>query len=358
MSASATAQLPTAPLTAFAPDHTIRTLPILVLSPHNRCNCRCLMCDIWRIRQVREITLQDLEPHLESIRALHVRWVVFSGGEPQMHTDLAALGRLLRSDGIRVTLLTAGLLLKPQAASVVECVDDLIVSLDGPRDVHNEVRGIPNALERLSEGVAALRQLRSGMAVRGRCTVQKANHASLRATVQAAKQLNLNSISFLAADLTSEAFNRPGGWGPQRQSAVALGPEEIDRLDREVRALVAECGEDIASGFIVENAEKLRRIVRHFRAHLGQVPAVAPRCNAPWVSSVVEADGTVRPCFFHPSLGNIHQQSLLAILNGERALEFRRQLDVATNPVCQKCVCSLWLAPDESLGAGTEPGQS
>ena len=362
MSASAIVPSPAAAFTAAAftaaaPDHTIRTLPILVLSPHNRCNCRCLMCDIWRIRQVREITPRDLEPHRESIRALQVRWVVFSGGEPQMHSDLAGLGRLLRGDGIRVTLLTAGLLLKSQAASVVQWVDDVIVSLDGPRDVHNEVRGIVKAFELLSDGVAALRQLRPGMIVRGRCTVQKANHASLRATVQAARQLSLNSISFLAADLTSEAFNRPGGWGPQRQSAVALTPEQVDQLEGEMRALVAECAEDIASGFIVENPGKLGRIVRHFRAHLGQVPAVAPSCKAPWVSSVVEADGTVRPCFFHPPLGNIHEQTLWEILNSERALEFRRQLDVAADPVCQKCVCSLHLTPDQPLAATTRPDQ-
>ena len=349
----APAPLPAPALAAVTPDHTIRTLPVLVLFPHNRCNCRCLMCDIWRIRQVREITLRDLEPHWEAIRALQVRWVVFSGGEPQMHSDLAALGRLFRSEGIRVTLLTAGLLLKPQAASVVQSVDDVIVSLDGPRDVHNEVRGIPKAFERLSEGVATLHQLRPEMAVRGRCTVQKANHASLRATVQAAKQLNLNSISFLAADLSSEAFNRPGGWGLQRQSAIALSPAEVDQLDREVQALVAEYAEGIASGFVVESAEKLRRIVSHFRAHLGQAPAVAPLCNAPWVSSVVEADGTVRPCFFHPALGNIHEQSLFTILNSERALEFRRQLDIATNAVCQKCVCSLYLPYLPSLDAVT-----
>ncbi|HEV2246069.1 MAG TPA: radical SAM protein, partial [Terriglobia bacterium] len=45
-------------------DHLIRDLPILILFPHNRCNCRCVMCDIWKIRQVREITAEDLKPHL------------------------------------------------------------------------------------------------------------------------------------------------------------------------------------------------------------------------------------------------------------------------------------------------------
>lgn len=47
-------------------------------------------------------------------------------------------------------------------------------------------------------------------------------------------------------------------------------------------------------------------------ARLGQVPAVAPGCNAPWVSALIETDGTVRPCFFHRSLGNIHQNRIVA----------------------------------------------
>ena len=83
---------------------------------------------------------------------------------------------------------------------------------------------------------------------------------------------------------------------------------------------------------MVESASKLRRIVLHFRAHLGQAQHVAPRCNAPWVSAVIEASGDVRPCFFHPSFGNIHNQTLHEIVNGPEALKFRANLDVATNP--------------------------
>ncbi|MGA2443622.1 MAG: hypothetical protein ABSH08_21930, partial [Tepidisphaeraceae bacterium] len=47
----------------FPTAHVIRELPVLVIMPHSRCNCRCVMCDIWRIRQIREITAADLEPH-------------------------------------------------------------------------------------------------------------------------------------------------------------------------------------------------------------------------------------------------------------------------------------------------------
>jgi len=330
--------------------HRIQELPILVLFPHNRCNCRCMMCDIWRIRQVREIRVQDLARHLESIRALRVRWVVFSGGEPQMNTDLAALARLIRAEGIRVTLLTAGLLLEAYTRSVIDTIDDVIVSLDGPPEIHNRIRGVPKAFDRLAEGVRALRKLRPDFVVRGRSTVQRANYAYLRETVGAARQTGLNSISFLAADVTSEAFNRPGGWTAERQNGVALDAEEVDRLEEEIEWLIRERGEDITSGFVAENAEKLRRIVLHFRAHLGQLAPVAPRCNAPWVSAVIEADGTVRPCFFHRPLGNIHEKALIEILNGEFAVDFRRHLNVSNDPVCQKCVCSLHISENSQNG--------
>ena len=324
--------------------HAIRTLPILVLFPHNRCNCRCVMCDIWKIRQAREISVEDLRPHLESFLALGVRWVVLSGGEPQLHTEFCAFSQLIRTNGIRVTLLTAGLLLESQANCVAEVVDDVIISLDGPRAIHDRIRGLPQTFAKLAGGVEALRKLRPHMTIRGRSTVQKENFIYLRETVQAAKQIGLDSISFLAADVASDAFNRPRGWTPDRQNTVALDGNEVRNLEMEVEALIRECCTDIAAGFVVESAEKLRRIVLHFRAHLGETAPVAPRCNAPWVSAVIEADGAVKPCFFHRPLGNIRDKPILDIINGPEAINFRQQLDIPRNAICQRCVCSLHLS--------------
>jgi MoaA/NifB/PqqE/SkfB family radical SAM enzyme len=316
---------------------------VVVLSPHNRCNCRCVMCDIWRIRDVQEITVADLEKQIAAFRELGVRWAVFTGGEPQLNGELPLLAAMLRAEGIRVTVLTAGLLLEPQAAVIATSVDDIIVSLDGPPGLHNRIRRVAGGFEQMAAGIRAVRRFRPGMAVRTRCTVQRANHRSLCATILAAKDLGANSISFLAADLTSIAFNRQTGWSAERQDQVALTPEEADALEAEVDRLISVHRSDLDSGFVVETPDKLRSIVRHFRAHLGQVPNVAPRCNAPWVSAVIDASGEVRPCFFHPALGNIHTQGLTDILNGPEALRFRAELDIATNPICQRCVCSLHL---------------
>jgi Fe-coproporphyrin III synthase len=179
--------------------------------------------------------------------------------------------------------------------------------------------------------------------------VQRANYRFLRAVVHSAKEIGLNSISFLGADLTSEAFNRAEGWPQDRVARVALSQEEIGCLDGEVEQLIAEHNADFDSGFIVESPQKLQRIVQHFRAHVGQAENVAPRCNAPWVSAVIEASGEVRPCFFHRAVGNIHGRPFADIVNGPEALQFRANLDVTRNETCRRCVCSLFVPRDDEV---------
>jgi Fe-coproporphyrin III synthase len=181
--------------------------------------------------------------------------------------------------------------------------------------------------------------------VSGRCTVQLANYEFLRATVAASHDLGLDRISFLAADVSSDAFNRPGGWSGDRAQQVALGPDDLPRLTAEIDALERECADDLASGFIAEPADKLRRRLSQYYAALLGVEDFHPNsCNAPWVSSVIEADGTVRPCFFQPPLGNVHADgSLEEILNSAAAVSFRKGLDVSRDAICRRCVCTLSL---------------
>ena len=319
----------------------IAKLPILILYPHNRCNCRCVMCDIWKTTDAREISLADLDKHTTDIVSLGVEWVIFSGGEPLMHSDLFALCRRLRQLGIRLTVLSTGITLAANAGNLVEHVDEIIVSLDGPPRVHDRIRRVLGAFGNLAGGVSAVHRLRADFPVAGRCTIQKQNFLSLADTIEAARDMRLQSISFLAADVTSTAFNRPDPWPVDRQSEVTLSANDVAELDEAMEGLIRSHAGDFEAGFIRESPEKLRRIVHHFRAQLGQVEPQAPRCNAPWVSAVVEADGAVRPCFFHEPIGNIVEQSLREALNGPQALAFRESLNVAENPICRRCVCSL-----------------
>jgi MoaA/NifB/PqqE/SkfB family radical SAM enzyme len=323
------------------PGTDIERLPILILYPHSRCNCRCVMCDIWKAQTLRELSLSDIERHAADLLSLGVRRVVFSGGEPLMHSDLFRLAAALRPHGVTTTLLTSGLLLERNAPSIAASIDDVIVSLDGPREVHDRIRGVARAFDLLDSGVKALREEAPSFPLAARCTVQRLNHDRLCDTVETAARLGLNSFSFLAADLTSTAFNRPDGWGEERTRQVSLTAAETERLEHEIETLIA--GLPRRAGFVLESPEKLRRIARHFRAHLGLAEPAAPRCNAPWVSAVIESDGTVRPCFFHAPIGNIRERPLRQVLNGPEGTAFRSSLDVDSDPVCRRCVCSLFL---------------
>ncbi|HYR08150.1 MAG TPA: SPASM domain-containing protein, partial [Longimicrobium sp.] len=81
-----------------------------------------------------------------------------------------------------------------------------------------------------------------------------------------------------------------------------------------------------------------------YAALLGDAELAPNSCNAPWVSSVLEADGTVRPCFFQPPLGNVREAgSLDAVLNSDGARRWRAGLDVQRDAICRRCVCSLSL---------------
>ena len=321
--------------------HRLREIPVLVLNVHENCNCRCLMCDIWKRPAGAELELVELARHRKSIVALRVQEVALTGGEPLLHSQFEALCEFLKSCDVKITLLTTGILLKKRAKSVARLVDEIVISLDGPEDVHNNIRGIPRAFGLIREGVAAMRMDAPALPVRARCTVQRANFACLLDTVAASLDLGLDSISFLAADISSTAFNRELVWPIERQSQVSLTGDEVGLLADEMEALIMQHSRLIAQGYIVESPEKLRRIVRRFREYLGELQPEAPVCNAPWVSAVLEVDGGIRPCFFHRKVGSTSVQSLADAINSEDALQFRQSLDIETNPTCRRCVCSL-----------------
>nr|WP_281384690.1 radical SAM protein [Nitrospirillum iridis] len=312
--------------------------------PHSRCNCRCIMCDIWKANRAgTSLEPAAVERLVGDLRALGVRWVVLSGGEALLHPNLWALCAALKELPLKITLLSSGLLLERHAAAIVTWCDEVIVSLDGPEATHNRIRGIKDAYASLAAGVDALRRQRADYPVAARCVVQRGNFQEMSATVDSAKALGLDSISFLGADLASTAFNRPQAWEGERMEEVGLDPADCDALDAILDALAARHGGDFASRFIQESPARLRRISAQYRAARGVAAPPSVRCNAPWVSAVVEADGTVRPCFFHEPIGNLRDATLPEVLNGPVARAFRAGLDMDTNPTCRRCVCTLKL---------------
>ena len=245
----------------------LESLPILALSVHSACNCRCVMCDIWKANaDKREISPEDLERHIDAIRALRVQRVMLTGGEPLLHRNLWALCRTLQSLRIRVTLVTTGLLIEPHAFDIASTVDTVVISLDGDRDVHDAVRRVKGGFDRIARGVMALHGEFPTPRLIARSVVQRDNYASLDRTIKAAQAMGFDEISFLAADVSSQAFNRVEPWSSDRASQVAIGQASLADLSKAIQRAIAEVPDLFDNGFVAGGRESLDRIHQYYSA--------------------------------------------------------------------------------------------
>lgn len=329
----------------------IHCLPIAILMPHSSCNCRCVMCDIWQGNaNQQQLTRADIESLLDSLRRLGTRWVVMSGGEALMNPNLFRLCGLLKENGIqKISILSTGLLLKKYGSKIVETVDEVIVSLDGSEAVHDAIRRVPRAYQRLREGVQSVKAQRAEFPISGRCVIQRLNFADWPNIVDAAKDVHLDQISFLAADVSTDAFNRQAPWDEPRTAEVNPSPSQLPEMKQVLEALIREYASDFESRYIAESPAKLWRLYDYYAALNDAAPFPPVQCNAPWVSAVIEADGVVRPCYFQRPMGNIRETPLIELVNQPEEIAFRRNLDLDQDAICRKCVCSLNLRPTARL---------
>lgn len=312
-------------------------LPLLIFYPTSRCNSRCLSCDWWKQSGAEDLTLGEIEGIADALPPLGTQLVVFSGGEPLLRPEVFAAAALFRARGITLHLLTSGVLLERFADRVASDFARVTISLDASTPaLYERIRGV-DALGTIGRGVAKLRALAPGVPVTARATLHRENFRELPRLIDRAKALSLDGISFLPADVSSRAFGRAEA--PERAMLV-LDRAEIAAFQETVERAITAYETEFASGFVAESPDKLRRLPRYYAALGGDGPFPRVTCNAPWVSVVVEANGAVRPCFFHTAIGNIRQTPLEAIV-GRDLRAFRRSFDVSGNAVCQRCVCSL-----------------
>lgn len=324
--------------------YTSRThvLPLVVFAPTARCNSRCVSCSWWRADGAGDLTLEEIRPLASELRLFGTRVVAFTGGEPLLRPDWADVADAFLRQGMSLDLLTSGLSLERFAPAVAERFREVTVSLDGHTpELYQAIRGV-NGLHAIARGVAALRKLAPGVTVRARSTLHRHNFRFMNEIVGRAFDIGFDQISFLAADVTSDAFNHR----PEFRETASIGPallldaDQVAEFAGVVESTIDARRSDIDAGRVVPGVGGLRRLVAYYRAHHGLGPFPAVECQAPWTSVMIEADGAVRPCFFHPAIGNLRRRPLADLLLSAMP-DFRKTLDVATNSTCQRCVCTL-----------------
>jgi MoaA/NifB/PqqE/SkfB family radical SAM enzyme len=254
--------------------------------------------------------------------------------------DVFEIADLFRAQGMVLHLLTSGLALDRHAQSVAERFAGVTVSLDGHTpELYRGIRGV-DGLKAVEAGVRRLKELRPGLPIRARSTLHRRNFRALPDLIDKAAAMGLDQISFLAADVSSDSFGRSASGVEPSPHGLLLDPKEVDEFERVIEKALVSHTNSFRQGRVAESGDRLRKLARYYRAHQERGPFPEVHCNAPWTSAVVEANGTVRPCFFQAPVGNLRQKKLRALLDDEM-VRFRRGLDVACDATCERCVCSL-----------------
>jgi len=313
------------------------SLRLLVLAVSDRCDQRCVHCQIWMGGGGSPaLTLVERLAIVDDALTAGAREALLTGGEPLLSPDLWPIAARLRAAGARVMLATNGMLLAFHAAAVAASFDELYVSLDGGSPTtHDGLRGVP-AFERLAAGLRALRALPRRPRLVARSTLHGGNAHEIEAIVTAAREMGFDQVSFLPLDASSDAF----GGDPAARRPLVPSPATLDALEAGIRRLEAA---GVLGGFVAEDGHGMRRVARHLRAGAGLGAFERPACDAPWWSSVVDADGRVRPCFFHEPVGEA--KGSLSALRGSAAYRAALARVRARNTTCERCVCPKLRGP-------------
>jgi MoaA/NifB/PqqE/SkfB family radical SAM enzyme len=261
-----------------------------------------------------------------------VRWLNLSGGEPFLRDDvpevveaaLAALPRLAV-----VTVPTTGqrtediLRAAERIASTRLKRFYVTVSIEGPPELHDELRGRPGAFDRAVatwQGLRALAGVRPyfGVTLSDR-NVDRVEHirAALAERVPALTWSDLHFNVYTESSHYYDNLGAPAGLARPR----AL-PRALDEARRE-RERSLDPGDRLEAAY-------LRLLPRFLRTGRSPVP-----CRSLQVSLFVAANGDVYPCtVYSRRLGNLRETPLPDILRGEEARAARAVIRRDACPGC------------------------
>src|ERR1019366_3063541 len=184
--------------------HRILALPIAILMPHSACNCRCIMCDIWKDnKNLKQLNENDIKGLMSSLKKLGTRQVLMSGGEALLNPNFFRFCEILNEENIKVTLLSTGLTIKKNAEQLVKWVHDIIVSVDGDEQTHDYIRNIPGAFNKLREGISYIKAMKPSYKITARTVIHRLNYQRWPAIIDAAKEIGLDRSEELTSELQS-----------------------------------------------------------------------------------------------------------------------------------------------------------
>lgn len=347
----------------YYPRHLFYGPAWLVLGVNNLCNMHCKMCDVGLDNRGTNFytNLMGTEPVNMPLALLQravdqaaAAWprvkVGFAFTEPLIYPHLVEAAAYVRARGLTSSVTTNGLQLDKKADALAEAgVDDIFVSLDGPPEIHNQIRGHATGFQRAFAGLEALAQHSPRTNASVFCVITEWNAGRLIEFAELFRRVPLRTMGFMHALFTpqevADAHNLQHG---VRYPATAsnLGEHDAARIDfdalaREIAALRnAKLPFPISFSPNLHTAEELRRFYLEPGAPMGR------RCTDVDRTIMIKSDGSTVPAHgrcYNLNLGNLYEQTLPEIWNGAVLAQFRADLNRSGGllPACARC-CSAY----------------
>jgi radical SAM protein with 4Fe4S-binding SPASM domain len=331
----------------------------------NACNHRCPVCGQYgaygymqepdRKRELSRTLPVEIYRKMVDDLAFYRPFYYATGGEPFLYPRLVELLNYAKARGSAVFVVTNGVRLEKYAEEIVRKEWDLlVVSLDGPEDVHDACRKTEGAYKTMIQGIRAVQEWRARLKkarpfVVTSTTLSRENAECLDATYEIGRTLNPDVMAVFLSWFTSEQ----------------LGKAHHATL-REALGIEAFTWKAYAREFSVEDAQiftdALARVEskRWPFSHV-VIPSLSgtdvrdyylepskmfgyDKCITPFLEVNVMPNGDVVTCrdYIDVKVGNIAEEKLLDIWNNDSFASFRRLLVQRGGllPQCTRC-CGL-----------------
>ncbi len=158
-----------------------------------RCNLKCGFCK-YSCRDGVDLPLEAIRTLAPQMADAGIKTVFISGGEPLLRRDFGEMTASLLDAGLDIRLSTNGTLITSSRVKELRGINDISISIDGPRDIHDRVRGVPGAFDKMHKGLQTALDHLPETSFCASITMLPENVESLEWLVETTLQLGFNSV--------------------------------------------------------------------------------------------------------------------------------------------------------------------
>ena len=134
--------------------HSLIAPEAIQISVTNKCNLRCTMCRLNKLKDKRELTSPQIRSLIKQARRIGIKQLFLTGGEPFLNKDLP---QIIKENNDRyICITTNGTLIdKTLAKKLVDIrLSALVISMDGAKpETHDKIRGVKGCFELTLNGI-------------------------------------------------------------------------------------------------------------------------------------------------------------------------------------------------------------